>query len=593
MIGEITNHLWQSTIFALAVAMLALAFRKNRAEVRYWLWLSASLKFLVPFSLLIGVGLRVWDALPAGKIATHIAAPIVSQTMVEITQPFPETFAQISSAHHTTNWIPIAIVTLWAFGFFCVAVMRCHSWFRIRAAVRASTPINIAATIPVRSSATLLEPGVIGFLRPVLLLPEGILKQLTPPQLEAVLAHEQCHVRRRDNLTSALHMLVEAIFWFHPAVWWIGAKLVEERERACDEAVLKLGSEPQIYAEGILNVCKSYLESPLRCVSGITGSDLKKRIRAILTDRVGCDLNFRRKVALAITAMAAFAIPILVGLVDAPTIRAQSTAQSSTTAIAAFEYEVASIKPDKTSGGNVNIRTPEDGLTISNFSLGRLIQLAFGVPEYQISGAPEWANSENYDIDAKMDGATADALKKLSADDRRLARQHMLQALLIARFKLIFHRDSKELPVYWLSIAKNGPKIHVAKPGDTYANGIPVPAGRGGAGVMMMTGGVGTQTVTAQAVPIGNLLRTLATAVGRPVLDKTALTGLYDFTLTYAPDPSQLQGLSGGAPGAQPADTESPSIFTAVQEQLGLKLDSGKGPVEIIVVDHVERPSGN
>ena len=84
------------------------------------------------------------------------------------------------------------------------------------------------------------------------------------------------------------------------------------------------------------------------------------------------------------------------------------------------------------------------------------------------------------------------------------------------------------------------------------------------------------QTVTAQAVTIGNLLRTLANAVGRPVLDKTALTGLYDFTLTYAPDPSQLQGLYGGAPGAQPSDPESPSIFTAVQEQLGLKLDSGK-----------------
>ncbi|HEY4840209.1 MAG TPA: M56 and DUF3738 domain-containing protein [Candidatus Acidoferrales bacterium] len=593
MIGEITNHLWQSTVFVFAVALLALAFRKNRAEVRYWLWLSASLKFLIPFSLLIGVGLRVWDALPAGKIVTHIAAPIVSQAMVDITQPFPESFAQISSVHHTTNWIPTAIVSLWAFGFFCVALMRCRSWFRIRAAVRTSAPINISATIPVRSSATLLEPGVVGFLNPVLLLPEGILKKLTPPQLEAVFAHEQCHVRRRDNLTSTLHMIVEAIFWFHPIVWWIGAKLVEERERACDEAVLKLGNEPQAYAEGILNVCKSYLESPLHCVSGVTGSDLKKRIRAILTDHVALDLSFGRKAALTAATMAAFALPILVGLIGAPSIRAQSPPQNTAIDAPAFEYEVATIKPNQSGSGNINIRTPEDGLVISNFPLSRLLQLAFGIPEYQFSGAPNWTNSESYDIDAKMDNATADALKKLSADDRRLARQHMLEALLMTRFKLVFHRDSKELPVYWLTIAKNGPKIHEAKPGDTYANGIPVPAGRGGAGIMMMNGGPGTQTVTAQAVPIGNLLRTLATAVGRPVLDKTSLTGLYDFTLTYAPDPSQLQGLSGGAPGAQPADPESPSVFTAVQEQLGLKLDSGKGPVEIIVIDHIERPSGN
>src|SRR5438552_651971 len=83
---------------------------------------------------------------------------------------------------------------------------------------------------------------------------------LRPPQLEAVLAHELCHVRRRDNLVASIHMIVEAIFWFHPLVWWIGAKLVEERERACDEEVLRLGSEPRVYAEGIVNVCKLYRE---------------------------------------------------------------------------------------------------------------------------------------------------------------------------------------------------------------------------------------------------------------------------------------------------------------------------------------------
>jgi bla regulator protein BlaR1 len=339
MIGEITNHLWQSTVFAAAVALVALAFRKNRAEVRYWLWLSASLKFLVPFSLLISLGTRLWDALPAGRTPTPATNPFAAQTMVQVTQPFPETFGYVSSAHHTTSWIPIAILSLWAFGFFCVVLMRSRSWFRVRAAVRASMPINIKASIPIRSSATLLEPGVVGFLHPVLLLPESILKQLTPPQLEAVLAHEQCHIRRHDNLTSAFHMLVEAIFWFHPVVWWIGAKLVEERERACDEAVLKLGNEPRIYAEGILNVCKSYLESPLRCVSGVTGSDLKNRIRAILTERVAGDLNFTKKLALIAVGVTALAVPICVGIFGAPVIRAQSSA------VAAPKFDVASVKP--------------------------------------------------------------------------------------------------------------------------------------------------------------------------------------------------------------------------------------------------------
>src|SRR4029077_8104902 len=99
------------------------------------------------------------------------------------------------------------------------------------------------------------------------------------------LAHELCHVRHRDNLTAAIHMLVEALFWFYPPVWWLGARLIDERERACDEEVLHLGGEPQVYAEGILKVCKSYLETPMACVSGISGSDLKKRIMRIMAKR--------------------------------------------------------------------------------------------------------------------------------------------------------------------------------------------------------------------------------------------------------------------------------------------------------------------
>jgi bla regulator protein blaR1 len=103
MIGQITNHVWQSTVFAFAVALVAIAFRKNRAEVRYWLWLSASLKFLIPCSLLIGVGIRVWDSLPVGNAVTHIATTSVSTAMVEITQPFPETLGYVSNAQHANN----------------------------------------------------------------------------------------------------------------------------------------------------------------------------------------------------------------------------------------------------------------------------------------------------------------------------------------------------------------------------------------------------------------------------------------------------------------------------------------------------------
>ena len=128
---------------------------------------------------------------------------------------------------------------------------------QIGAAVRASTPWAASTTVPagirIRTCPTLLEPGVVGLRKPVILLPAGIETYLTADQFAAVLAHEVCHVRRRDNLTAAVHMLVEALFWFHPMVWWIGARLVAEREQACDEHVVAETAEPIPYAEGIVD----------------------------------------------------------------------------------------------------------------------------------------------------------------------------------------------------------------------------------------------------------------------------------------------------------------------------------------------------
>jgi bla regulator protein blaR1 len=256
-IGELANHLWQSMLFAVVAGLLTAAFRKNRAQVRYWLWFSASLKFLVPFSVLIGLGARAELWAPAAQeIATQIAPPEVSFRMEQIAQPFPEAVPLAPVTRGTRDWLPIAVFGVWACGFAAITLIRFRGWLRIRAAMRSSAPIDIAASVEVRSSPGLLEPGVVGVFRPVILLPAGIEDRLTPPQLEAVLAHELCHVRRRDNLLASIHMIVEALFWFLPRVWWIGARLVEEREHACDEEVLSLGNDPRDYAEGILNVCK-------------------------------------------------------------------------------------------------------------------------------------------------------------------------------------------------------------------------------------------------------------------------------------------------------------------------------------------------
>ena len=175
-----------------------------------------------------------------------------------------------------------------------------------------------------------IEPGVVGLLRPALLLPVGLEQRLTPSQLEAVLAHELCHIRRRDNLTAAVQMLVEAVFWFHPLIWWLGHRLIDERERACDEMVVALGHDRETYAAGILAVCEHYAATRLACASGISGSDLKRRIVEIMSYHGMRRLKLVKKLLLSAASIAALALPVLAGLVIEQVADAQQNAPDRT-----------------------------------------------------------------------------------------------------------------------------------------------------------------------------------------------------------------------------------------------------------------------
>lgn len=240
-----SSHLVQSTLFAGAVALLTLAFRTNKAQVRFWLWLSASLKFLIPFALLSIVGSHIGTWAPPSSVeGIGAAAPIF--LAAESSHFSGETLegvgssAGASSINRTTLYKAIAGV--WLCGVVCVALLRLRGWRRIRLLIRRSVSTGIAAPVEIRASPGVMEPGVVGWRRPLLLLPQGIAERLSPSEMNAILAHELCHVRRRDNLLALIHMIVEAIFWFHPLVWWIGARLIEERECACDEDVVTRGN---------------------------------------------------------------------------------------------------------------------------------------------------------------------------------------------------------------------------------------------------------------------------------------------------------------------------------------------------------------
>src|SRR5665213_3083118 len=249
-LSPLGNHLWQSTVCAAVAWLLVFKLKKNRAAVRYWIWLAASLKFLVPFSLLMSLGTRL-----AWSTASGIARPAFSFVAKQIGQPFsiPAQQFPIAAVLPVSGSAPVLLFLVWFCGFAISVLLWLRSWRRIRRAACSATPLPLNLPIPAMSSNVRLEPGIAGIRKPILLLPEGATDHLTVAQFEAVIAHELCHFRRRDNLTAALHMIVEVIFWFYPLVWWIRGRLIEERERACDEEVLRGGGEPQAYAEGILN----------------------------------------------------------------------------------------------------------------------------------------------------------------------------------------------------------------------------------------------------------------------------------------------------------------------------------------------------
>jgi uncharacterized protein (TIGR03435 family) len=250
---------------------------------------------------------------------------------------------------------------------------------------------------------------------------------------------------------------------------------------------------------------------------------------------------------------------------------------------------VASVKPDKSGTMMVRIMFQPDGFSATNVSLKQLILLTWGVNDDRISGAPSWIDHANYDIEAKVDSADVPAMRNLTIDQRR----EMVRKLLEDRFGLKSHEETKELPVYALVVAKGGPKLHEAKPGDAYPNGFKGPDGKGGAGMMMFNG----KQLTAQGVPISNLTQFLSRQTQRTVIDKTGLTGKYDFTLDVPGMPKlgpMQKPAEDNAAGADSASEDSgPSIFTLVQDQLGLKLDSAKAPLPVVIIDHVEQPSEN
>ena len=684
---SLANHVWQSTLFAAAAGLLALALRRNRAEIRYSLWLAASVKFLIPFSVLVTMGVHfaphtIPDIMPAAARST---IPLVIN---EVSQPFAVIvpLAAMPPAQPSfQRLIPLLLGVLWAIGFVIVSASWWRRWRQIRTASRAATPLRLLTGIEVMSSLEFIEPGVFGVWRPILLLPDGLTDHLTPGEMDAVLAHELCHIRRRDNLAAAVHMAVEALFWFHPLVWWLGARLMEERERACDEEVLRMGTEPAEYAEGILKICELYAASPLQCAAGVTGGNLRKRIEEIMTNCTKPQLSAGRKLLLATGAMLAVAVPVIVGIegvqlraqapaisreaggiagnwqgtlqagpqnvrlvfkialendklqatlytVDQPSppIATTITRDGSTVKLtipamnAKYEgklsgdgnsiagtwnwgapqalnltratpetawaipepppppvrmapnanpaFEVATIKPsDPAKPGQIVALRGVEVIT-TNTTLHDLINLAYWLHPKQLTGGPAWTESARFDLTGKPD-----APGQPNVDQMKI----MIQKLLADRFQLKFHFEKRDLSAYAIRIAKTGAKI---------TRSLDDPKGIPGWFFGRNASGM---TMTFRNAPLSQVAALLQNSMDKPVVDQSGLSERYDFTLTFTPDAAQATRLGGPPPPAADNPDAAPDLFAAFQQQLGLKLEPTRAPVDVMVIDKVEKPSEN
>jgi len=705
-VREVCNHLWQSTLFLGIVALLAILLRKNQARIRYWLWMTASVKFLIPFSLLVSLGSHLpWPShAVAPKNSPYAAIEEMSQPFLGVTAfntPIAVPVPQPASSHVRTSILPPMLAAVWLTGSITMLIFWCLQWWRISRLVRSARPLiegreadllrkaellaRLPRSVPLLSSGNSMEPGVFGIIRPVLLWPEGIVRHMNDAHLESVLAHEVCHVQRRDNLTSAIHMLVEAIFWFYPVVWWMERQLVKERELACDEAVLQLGNEAAVYAESILNVCKFYTKPSIACISGVTGSELKQRITRIMSGQGVRKLDLRRKATLALTCVLAVGIPLAAGFLRAAQVQTQpepveksgiagawqgtehtpdghdlrmllKIAKDQKGALSATLYsldqgelppssapvsfqegklrlvfdfpgltyegtmsadgnsmsgtmtyakrslplalqrtkpeaewaipaapaklapmapdakpdvEVATIKPSRPGNDQMNFEWHGGTLAIKNLTLSFIMSFAYDLPVRQITDKPGWMDTDKWDIEAKADTPGELSVSQLKG---------MMQKLFAERFGLQVHEEKRKMAAFVLSVSKDGPKMTKVTDASLSRGQTLYPSG----------------VIIGKSLTIAALAETLQNYVfSKPVVDKTGLEGWWDFTLKWTPDDTQFPD----APESirHPADDANawPPLFTAIQEQLGLKLEEQKADVKVLVVDHVDHPSPN
>jgi bla regulator protein BlaR1 len=434
MIGALLDHLWQSTLFCAAVWLITLTLRHNGAAIRHQLWMLASLKFLVPFSALYAMGVM------AGLPSPVESQPTFLNAAREAVSPVMSPVITLRAAPEFAAALAYLALAAWFAGAAFLARRWLRGWHAANSLTRATRPAPDSSP-DVRVTDAEVEPSVARVFHPVVLLPAALLRRLTTTQLRAVLAHEHEHIARNDNFKAHVHRLVETLFWFHPLVWWIGRRLLEERELACDEAVLERGHDPGEYAAGILAVCRHCCASPQagmqpgHSMSALSG-DLTARIRNILNAAPPAAIGVVKSMGLTASVAIALSAPLFAGVVDGDVHRREVIIHNARL----LDDAVIHVSASSISIGRGYIGAESNAVIVHNSSLRELVALAYDVRPAQITGGGDWLDDRRYDIRAVVPGVVNEP-----EEFDPLAMRGLVNKLLASRFDLEIQVHSRKL----------------------------------------------------------------------------------------------------------------------------------------------------
>jgi bla regulator protein blaR1 len=332
------SHLWQATIFSTLVFLAARSLRSGPARTRHAIWLAASLKFALPSAALIclgaqlGLNINGWSAwssaaAKSAPLITQVADPILSAATAA---PTGNVVLANNRAAVPHNELYCVMTLIWAAGclfFLGLWSYRRYQFSRLLKTGRIATTGREAEALrrvqvrfgSVRVWRLILlpgttEPGVWRSWAPVVALPEDLATHLTDHELEAVLIHELVHVSRRDNLISNLQMLLCCVFWFHPMVWLIDRRLLNERERTCDEKVIEMGTASTTYAASLLKVVRFCSGWRMAGVSSATGSNIQSRLSTIIASKCHNRPNVHNRLIVSVIAAAVVLFSLATGI---------------------------------------------------------------------------------------------------------------------------------------------------------------------------------------------------------------------------------------------------------------------------------------